>query len=157
MTRSSRVLIRAPCNLGLRPLGPGHEPGTWRAPQVLTEAGLVNAPRPDRIVDLPRPAYDPGPQAGTRLRNGQTLRVFNLMLADAAASATVAGEFPVVVGETAQSCSERWLACAATRRCRWFTSMDTATSDTLGTTTHHVCSVRWREWILRWQPGAARR
>ena len=32
------ILIRAPSNLGLRPLALDHEPGTWRAPQALTEA-----------------------------------------------------------------------------------------------------------------------
>lgn len=98
MSYSSPVLIRAPCNLGLRPLRPGHEPGTWRAPQVLTKTGLVNALTPRQIVDLPRPIYDPEPQDGTRLRNGRTLRSFNLMLADAVASAAAAAEFPVIVG-----------------------------------------------------------
>ena len=39
-SQQSRVLIRAPSNLGLRPLRPGHEPGTWQAPQALTEAGV---------------------------------------------------------------------------------------------------------------------
>jgi arginase len=38
-------LIRAPFNLGLRPLRPGHEPGTWRAPQALTDAGLLDFQR----------------------------------------------------------------------------------------------------------------
>lgn len=113
MIHNSRVLIRAPCNLGLRPLRPDHEPGTWRAPQVLTEAGLVDAVIPARIVDLPRPTYDPEPQQNTRLRNGQTLRSFNLMLADAVASAITAAEFPVVVGG---DCSILLAALAGLRR-----------------------------------------
>ena len=49
-------LIRAPSNLGLRPLHPGHVPGTWRAPQALSEAGLVEMLAPSRVVDLDRPA-----------------------------------------------------------------------------------------------------
>ena len=75
------ALIRAPCNLGLRPLRPGHEPGTWRAPQALSNAGLVDAVGPAAIVDLARPAYRADPEPGTLLRNGHTLRRFNLELA----------------------------------------------------------------------------
>ena len=36
------IVIAAPSNLGLRPLRPGHEPGTWRAPAALFEAGLLD-------------------------------------------------------------------------------------------------------------------
>jgi arginase len=92
------VLIRAPCNLGLRPLRPGHEPGTWRAPEALTKAGLVEASSPARVVDLPRPHHESAEQPGTRLLNGHSIRAFNLRLADVVASAVQAGEFPIVVG-----------------------------------------------------------
>lgn len=95
---SHTTLIRAPSNLGLRSLRPGHEPGTWRAPQVLSEAGLVQALEPVRAIDLPRPKYDPEAQPNTRLLNGQTMRAFNLRLADTVAEVAAAGEFPVVVG-----------------------------------------------------------
>lgn len=64
-------LVRAPSNLGLRPLRPGHIPGTWRAPQALTEAGLIETLAPLKVVDLDRPAYSTEPQPGTRLRNGK--------------------------------------------------------------------------------------
>ncbi|TIX97901.1 MAG: arginase family protein, partial [Mesorhizobium sp.] len=50
-------LVRAPSNLGLRPLRPDHIPGTWRAPQALTEAGLIETLAPAKVVDLDRPAY----------------------------------------------------------------------------------------------------
>ncbi|TIY10225.1 MAG: arginase family protein, partial [Mesorhizobium sp.] len=50
-------LVRAPSNLGLRPLRPGHIPGTWRAPQALTEAGLIDRLSPLKVVDLDRPCY----------------------------------------------------------------------------------------------------
>lgn len=92
------ALIRAPSNLGLRPLRPGHEPGTWRAPQVLTEAGLENRLAPARIVDLDRPRYSTEPQPGTVLRNGPAIRRFNEEVADAVDAALRDRLFPIVVG-----------------------------------------------------------
>ena len=59
-------LVRAPSNLGLRPLRPGHIPGTWRGPQALTEAGLIETLKPKKTVDLARPAYSTEPQPGTK-------------------------------------------------------------------------------------------
>ncbi|MFE0014912.1 arginase family protein [Mesorhizobium sp. NPDC059054] len=91
-------LIRAPFNLGLRPLRPGHEPGTWRAPQALTEAGLVEALAPAQVVDMERPAYSIEPQPDTKLRNGPAMRSFNLQLADIVADTIRRGAFPLIVG-----------------------------------------------------------
>ncbi len=113
MLPRSAVVIRAPSNLGLRPLRPGHEPGTWRAPEALAKAGLLDALSPARVVDLPRPGYESGEQAGTRLRNGHAIRTFNLMLADAVLSALKREEFPVVVGG---DCSILLGALAGVRR-----------------------------------------
>lgn len=104
------LLVRAPCNLGLRPLWPGHEPGTWRAPAALSDAGLVEAIAPAGIVDLARPSYDPAPQPGTQIRNGAALRAFNLQLADAIAAAS---DFPIVLGG---DCSVLVGALAGARR-----------------------------------------
>jgi arginase len=92
------VLVDAPSNLGLRPLRPGHVPGTWQAPEVLARAGLAAMLAPSRKVALPRPAYATEARPGTRLRNGHSIRAFNLRLADAVATAVEASEFPVVVG-----------------------------------------------------------
>ena len=91
-------LIRAPFNLGLRPLRPGHEPGTWRAPQALMEAGLVEALTPAQVVDMERPAYSIEPQPDTKLRNGPAMRSFNLQLADIVADTIRGGAFPLIVG-----------------------------------------------------------
>jgi arginase len=91
-------LIRAPCNLGLRPLRPGHEPGAWRAPQALTEAGLIEAIAPAVVVDLERPIYHAEAEPGTMLRNGHSLRRFNLELADRVADAVAANRFPLIIG-----------------------------------------------------------
>ncbi|RWP03836.1 MAG: arginase family protein [Mesorhizobium sp.] len=106
-------LVRAPSNLGLRPLLPGHIPGTWRAPQALTEAGLIETLSPLKVVDLDRPAYSTEPQPGTRLRNGNAIRSFNLGLAEVVAGALGRGEFPLVVGG---DCAVLLGALAAARR-----------------------------------------
>ncbi|SJM31020.1 conserved hypothetical protein [Mesorhizobium delmotii] len=106
-------LVRAPSNLGLRPLRPGHIPGTWRAPQALTEAGLIESLSPVKVVDLDRPAYSTEPQPGTRLRNGNAIRSFNLRLAEVVAGALGRGEFPLVVGG---DCAVLLGALAAARR-----------------------------------------
>lgn len=98
MSPRSPVLIQAPSNLGLRPQRTGHEPGTWRAPQALAEAGLIDAITPSRVVDLPRPIYSSRAQSGTRLLNGYTIRAFNLGLAVSVAAAMRAVEFPIVIG-----------------------------------------------------------
>lgn len=92
------VLIRAPSNLGLRPLRSGHEPGAWKAPAALLAAGLAEAIRPKRVVELLRPTYSADAQPGTRLRNGPAMRAFNLALADEVEAIARVGDFPFVVG-----------------------------------------------------------
>ncbi|MDX8520324.1 arginase family protein [Mesorhizobium dulcispinae] len=104
-------LIRAPSNLGLRPLRPGHVPGTWRGPEAL--AGLVEALAPVAVVDLERPAYSAEAEPGTRLRNGNAIRRFKLELADVVAKAIGRGEWPLVIGG---DCSLLLGALAAARR-----------------------------------------
>ncbi|MEP6565454.1 MAG: arginase family protein, partial [Mesorhizobium sp.] len=106
-------LVRAPSNLGLRPLRPGHVPGTWRAPQALSEAGLIEVLAPSRVVDLERPTYSTEPQPGTRLRNGPAIRRFNLELAQVVAGALRQSEFPLVIGG---DCSILLGALVAARR-----------------------------------------
>jgi arginase len=92
------VLVRAPSNLGLRPLREGHVPGAWRAPEALTAAGLVEALQPSEVLDLPRPDYEAGPQPGTNLRNGPAMRAFNLQLAGIVQAVVASRRFGLVVG-----------------------------------------------------------
>lgn len=113
IVHSPVTLIRAPCNLGLRPLRDGHVPGTWRAPEALKKAGLDDAIGPAAVIEMPRPAYSPGPQPGTRLRNGPALRAFNLELADHVEQVVASGGFPLVVGG---DCSILLGALAGARR-----------------------------------------
>jgi arginase len=91
-------LIAAPSNLGLRPPSPGHEPGTWRAPEAIISAGLATRLTPARIVELARPPYDFEAQPGTRIRNGLTIREHALELADAVEAALSAERFALVIG-----------------------------------------------------------
>jgi arginase len=107
------IVIAAPSNLGLRPLRPGHEPGTWRAPAALFEAGLLDALGGGVPVVMPRPSWKPGPDPGTRLRNGLAMRDFNLALADHVAAAGARGAFAFVVGG---DCSILLGALAGARR-----------------------------------------
>jgi arginase len=95
---SELEIITAPSNLGLRPPAPGHEPGTWGAPQALLEAGLLQSLAPVRMHSLARPIYGFEPQAGTRVRNGLTLRRFSEELAREVAEVLSRGVFPLVLG-----------------------------------------------------------
>ena len=96
--RSPATLILAPCNLGLRPLQEGVQPGTWRAPQVLMDAGLKKAVDASKVIALERPVYKFDAQPGTRMRNGNALRAFSLTLAGHVRDVVKAGGFPIVVG-----------------------------------------------------------
>lgn len=106
-------LIRAPSNLGLRPPASGCQPGTWRGPQALTDAGLVEAVSPATILDLSRPVYDLQPGTGTRLLNGHAVRAFNLALARLVERASGLGQFSLVIGG---DCSILLGALAGVRR-----------------------------------------
>jgi arginase len=94
----ARHLVLAPSNLGLRPEEDGAEPGTWRAPEMLMAAGLQRRVAAEEVVQVPRPPYDDRAQAGTRIRNGLTLRRFSLDLAGAVRQIIERGAFPLVIG-----------------------------------------------------------
>lgn len=95
---SSLEVVMAPSNLGLRPPSPGHEPGTWKAPEALRKAGLLNGLVPARVHQLSRPHYHFEAQAGTRVRNGQEMRRFSESLAHQVADTLSRGAFPLVLG-----------------------------------------------------------
>ena len=107
------TLVRAPSNLGLRPLHAGHVPGAWRAPASLTSAGLLEALQPERIVDLERPGYSPDAQRGSWLLNGPAIRTFDLQVAGVVEQARELGRFPLVMGG---DCSVLLGALAGVRR-----------------------------------------
>lgn len=90
-------LVLAPSNLGLRQLSDS-QPGTWRAPQVLMDAGLADALHATEVVSLDRPTYQLSAQAGTRIRNGQSIRAFSLLLSEKIRGIVQAQRFPVVIG-----------------------------------------------------------
>jgi arginase len=97
--KSSRIsLVLAPSNLGLRPTESGGQPGTWRAPQVLMDAGLASALDAEEIVPLERPEYKFDAQVGTRIRNGLSIRAFSLQLSEKVRDILKKDGFPVVIG-----------------------------------------------------------
>jgi hypothetical protein len=49
----------------------GHEPGTWRALEVLTSQGLLDGLHPATVIDVPRPIY--GPETGLSYGRHETL------------------------------------------------------------------------------------
>jgi arginase len=91
-------IICAPISLGLRPGARGQEPGSWRAPEVLMNAGLAAKLGARRRIDLARPVYDFGERPGTRIRNGDTLRAFLLELGLKVQGELEAGRLPLVLG-----------------------------------------------------------
>lgn len=91
-------VISATVSLGLRPGARGQEPGSWRAPEVLLNAGLAAKLSASQHIALARPAYDFSERSGTRIRNGDTLRAFMLELGEKVQGELVAGRFPVVLG-----------------------------------------------------------
>jgi len=95
--RKEVAIVLAPTNLGLRPEG-GAQTGTWRAPQSLLDAGLAAALGAVEVVRLERPVYDFSAQAGTRIRNGLSIRDFSLALAKRVHTILAQDRFPVVVG-----------------------------------------------------------
>ena len=90
-------LVLAPSNLGLRPEN-GRQPGTWRAPQVLMDAGLREALDAVAAYRLERPLYELEAQKGTRIRNGHSIRAFSLTLAGKVKDILAVHGFPVVIG-----------------------------------------------------------
>lgn len=93
-----RTLVLAPSALGLRPEQEGHVPGTWKAPEVLSRAGLQMRVAADQVMSLPVPKYQFGAQPGTRIRNGLTIRDFSLALGNVVQQTIEKGKFPIVVG-----------------------------------------------------------
>jgi len=91
-------LVLAPSNLGLRPTESGGQPGTWRAPQVLIDAGLARALDAGEIVPLERPIYEFEAQAGTRIRNGPSIRAFSLQLSEKVHDILKRHRFPLIIG-----------------------------------------------------------
>ena len=92
------TLVLAPSNLGLRPERSKVEPGAWRAPQALMDAGLADELDATATIALERPKYEFDAQPGTRIRNGNTIREFSLELAARVREVIEEKRFPVVIG-----------------------------------------------------------
>ena len=91
-------VIGAPSNLGLRPLRPGHIPGTRRAPGVLRAHRIVERLGARDRGDVVAPDYDPSPDAPTGYRNGANLAAYSPKLADRIGASIDDGRFALVLG-----------------------------------------------------------
>jgi arginase len=96
--RGAVRLILAPSNLGLRPTENGGQPGAWRAPQVLMDAGLAHAVDATDVLSLKRPVYELEAQFGTAIRNGLSIRAFSLQLGEKVREGLQSRQFPLVIG-----------------------------------------------------------
>ena len=91
------AVIDAPSNLGLRPPGPGLEPGVRRLASALRGRGIVGrlgAEDGGRVVP---PPYSPS-WNGETTRNGGAIRGFSVGLADKVGAVLEGGRFPLVLG-----------------------------------------------------------
>jgi arginase len=96
VTKSVSV-IDAPSNLGLRPPGPGREPGVRRLASALRGRGIVGRlGAEDGGTVLPSP-YSPT-WDGETVRNAAAIRRFSVGLADLVGPVVGGGRFPLVLG-----------------------------------------------------------
>lgn len=90
-------VIDAPSNLGLRPPGPGREPGVRRLASALRGRGVVGrlGARDGGVVVAPPYSFA---WDGASVRNGAAIREFSVALAGRVGSAAGGGRFPLVLG-----------------------------------------------------------
>lgn len=92
------VIIEAPSNLGLMPLGDDVEPGTRHAPATLRQLGLHDRLAVERVVTVEPPAYRRDDERRINIRNIDAIADYSIRLADAVEEAVEAGCFPLVLG-----------------------------------------------------------
>ena len=95
---SSRVVLDAPSNLGLRPPAPGVEPGVRHMPAALRRHRLVERLQATDAGVVPAPPYgfDLDPAVG--VRNWQAIAAYAVSLADALTPLLAAGQRPLLLG-----------------------------------------------------------
>lgn len=100
MTKAHRsiVVIEAPSNLGLAPSGPGPEPGTKRAPDVLGSLGLYERVNAVEVVRVEPGEYRRERQGVFGIRNADAIVEHAVRLADAVEKVVRANRFALVVG-----------------------------------------------------------
>ena len=92
------VIIEAPSNLGLMPLGDDLEPGTRHAPAALRQLGLYDRLTVERVVAVEPPPYRRDDERRVNIRNIDAIADYSIRLADAVEEAVEAGCFPLVLG-----------------------------------------------------------
>ncbi|MGK5551080.1 arginase family protein [Actinomadura kijaniata] len=92
------AVLDAPCNLGLRPPRPGHEPGCRFAPGALRGHGLVERLGAEDAGRVTPPPYSPEPEPVTGYRNGLGIAAYADDLADRVGELLDGGRFPLLLG-----------------------------------------------------------
>src|SRR5579862_477189 len=102
------AIVEAPSALGHVP----EHLGVGRAPEVLLAAGLADGLAARRAGRVEAAGYRADRDSATHVMNPQAIRDYSPLLADAVTAVLGEGEFPVVLGGTARSCSARCWRCA---------------------------------------------
>jgi arginase len=98
LNRNRIVVVDAPSNLGLRPAGPGREPGCRRMGEALRAAGIVQALAADDAGDVAAPPYVSDWVPGQGVRNGDAIAAYSRELADRLEPLIDGDRFVVVLG-----------------------------------------------------------
>ncbi|HET7011096.1 MAG TPA: arginase family protein [Anaerolineales bacterium] len=94
----TRVILDAPTNLGLKPPGPGREPGVRHLPVALRAHGLLQRLAAEDGGSVVPPAYDPRIDPTTGIRNAASIAAYSRQLAAAVGDMVASGQFPIVLG-----------------------------------------------------------
>ena len=89
-------VIDAPSNLGLRPPGPGRDPGVRRLAAALRGRGIVGRLGAEDGGAVGPPPYSPA-WDGETVRNGAAIRRVSVELAGRVGSVVEEGRFPLVL------------------------------------------------------------
>ena len=111
------TIIEAPFNLGLMPPGPGRQPGTRYAPDVLRHSGLHGLLEPDEVRRVDAPPYEPDDNRLINVRNMPAIAQYSRLLADEVERAIRLQSFALVLGG---DCSILLGSALALRRCGTF-------------------------------------
>jgi len=98
MSRGPVTVLDAPSNLGLRPPGPGAEPGVRYLAATLRELGLVDRLGAADAGGIATPAYSPEPDPVSGFRNGPAIGAVTTALATDIGTLLDQGAFPLVLG-----------------------------------------------------------
>lgn len=92
------VVLDAPSNLGLRPPGPGVEPGVKGLPEAMRATGLLKRLGAHDMGRVPAPPYTPDSEPVTGFRNGLALADYSREVATRLSPILASRRFAFVLG-----------------------------------------------------------